>query len=73
MVQYDYMTMPFDELADLVFTNDGHVKACGRDACKALITRLEEMHGLPAKKFGNVETGILNVEQAFGYSKALKY
>ena len=29
----DYMTMPFDKLFHTVFTDDGNVRACGRDVC----------------------------------------
>ena len=33
----DYMTMPFDKLFHTVFTDDGNVRACGRDVCIAFM------------------------------------
>ena len=43
-----------------VFTEDGQVRACGRDACKRLIKLLTDM--FPGFYFGNAETGFMDVE-----------
>ena len=42
----DYMTMPFDKLVHSVFTDDGNVRACGRDVCIAFMEHMEQMTGL---------------------------
>ena len=43
-----------------VFDEDGDIKACGREACKALIRECEDKW--PDIDFGNSETGMMNVE-----------
>lgn len=66
----DYMKMPFDELFHLVFTDSGCVKACGRDACQAMIERLEKAYGQKGT-FGDAEHGNLTLPYAFTVAKGL--
>lgn len=60
----DYMTMPFDKLFHTVFTDDGDVRACGRDVCIAFMKRMEQMTGLYGW-YGNVDTGYLYMPDAY--------
>ena len=46
---------------NVVFDEDGNVKACGRKACSKLI-ELCEMATNGQMDFGNKETGMMNVE-----------
>lgn len=43
-----------------VFDNSGNVKNCGRDVCKELIVAC--MERWPGIDFGDVESGMMNVE-----------
>lgn len=43
-----------------VFAEDGSIKACGREACKKLISACLDMK--PDGDFGNLDTGVMNVE-----------
>ena len=47
---------------NIVFDEEGNVKACGRDACKELIRLCEEYTGIK-DKYGNFETGVMNIEE----------
>ena len=49
------------ELFEIVFDKDGNVKNCGRDACKKLILKCEQIK--PGVDFGNPENGFMNVEK----------
>lgn len=48
------------ELYEKVFDTNGDIKACGRDACKKLIKACQEIQ--PNVDFGNVDTGMMHVE-----------
>ena len=50
------------EQLDRVFTQNGEVKACGRAECRKAIQAASEFY--PGVDFGNIETGIMNL-QAF--------
>ena len=45
-----------------VFDGNGNVKACGRFECRNLI-RMCENHTGTMGKYGNAETGFMNVEE----------
>lgn len=63
-----YIKMPFGELFHTVFTDSGQVNPCGRDACQAMIERLEASGtGI----FGNAEHGFLKLPDAFEAAKKL--
>ena len=47
---------------NIVFDEEGNIKACGRDACKKMISLCEEYTGIK-DKYGNPETGVMNVEE----------
>lgn len=47
---------------DIVFDNDGNIKACGRIECRNLIRMCENYTG-SLGKYGNAETGFMNVEE----------
>ena len=56
-----------------VFTPKGDVKACGRDECRKAIQIASEFY--PGVNFGNLETGIMNLQTFHDYffsDKALK-
>lgn len=44
----------------VVFNNEGDIKPCGRKACQDLILTCSQME--PNENFGNLNTGIMNVE-----------
>lgn len=48
------------EKYERVFDENGNVKACGREACKDLISACEQLK--PDVDFGNKDTGVMNVE-----------
>ena len=50
-----------------VFDEQGHIKACGREACKDLINmcKVEE----PLTDFGNPMTGIMNIDNIKNFGK----
>ena len=61
------------EQLDRVFTSTGEVKACGRDECRKAIQVASEFY--PGVDFGNIETGIMNLQAFHDYffcDKALK-
>lgn len=60
----DYMKMPFGRLFDTVFTPAGEMKPCGREACRAMIERLEIQYGRPGI-YGDEVYGKLNLPDAF--------
>lgn len=64
----DYMNMPFCDLFSIVFTPDGEVKVCGREACQAMIKRLEAIYG-DTGAYGDKETGKLNLPYAYKAAK----
>lgn len=66
----DYVNMPFHELFYTIFTSNGEMKACGRDACKALIKRLERCYGKYGL-YGNIVIGKLNLPEAYTAAKQL--
>ena len=66
----NYNEMPFEELFHLVFADSGRVNACGRDACSAMIKRLEDVYEQPGE-FGDVEHGRLKIPEAFNAAKGL--
>lgn len=66
----DYVEMPFEQLFHIVFSEAGRVKVCGRDACRAMIERLETIYDKPGA-FGNAENGQLNVPDAYIAAKGL--
>lgn len=68
MTYIDYMDMPFDELFHIVFTNSGEVKSCGREACSALIERLNAIY---PGSFDDLEHGFLKLPDAFEVAKQL--
>ena len=43
-----------------VFDENGRVKACGRDACRALLRKRHE--ACPNERFGDEETGTVRVD-----------
>jgi hypothetical protein len=47
------------DLYNTVFDDHGNVKACGRDACKKLISACQKEN--PMIDFGNLETGMMNI------------
>lgn len=47
---------------NLIFDEDGQVKACGREACMELIRRLEIITG---KRCGSLQTGMLDLPDAY--------
>ena len=58
---------------NVVFTPKGEVKTCGRVACRKAIQLASEFY--PGVKFGNPETGIMELEAFHDYffsDKALK-
>lgn len=57
----DYRELSIKELFGVVYNDDGSVKPCGREACKALILRFEELFG--GGDFGNAETGQMNIQK----------
>ena len=58
---YQIRKQAFDE----VFEPDGNIRSCGREACKKLITIMQEQ--FPGVDFGNLETGCMNVENIKRY------
>lgn len=56
----------FIENYNEVFSEDGKIKVCGREACKRLIETAYEIN--PNVDYGNKQTGFMNVESL----KALK-
>ena len=48
-----------------VFDNEGNIRLCGREACKDLIIELSKKY--PGVYFGNISTGMLNVEEVKKY------
>ena len=47
-----------EELYNKVFVNEGRVKLCDRDACKALIIKIKELSG---RDVGNQDTGFMDL------------
>lgn len=64
MEYIDYIKLPFQELFYTVFTKDGHMKLCGRNACKALIKRLELHYDDPGS-YGDIKLGRLKLPDAY--------
>lgn len=64
-----YMTIPFADLVDIVFTPDGRCLPCPRKAAIALILRLEKH--CPRDGFGSVKTGEINELEAYIISSLL--
>jgi hypothetical protein len=58
--------MDIKKLYNDVFNEDGTVKLCGRNACKALIMACQEKFG-DNINFGNTNTGMMNVENIQKY------
>lgn len=61
----------FFELYDRCIDENGHVKACGRDACKDLLRYFSDFEY--PEKYGNIQTGMLNTEEIVKYRKELPY
>lgn len=61
----DYKKMSLHELFDYVFDENQCVRACGREACKCLIQKFEDLS--PDVDFGNTATGIMNTKNMFTY------
>ena len=56
------------KLYNVVFTEDGQIKACGRENCKKLIVACEQDNiNNPHIDFGNSDTGFMNVENIKNY------
>lgn len=53
-----------------VFTPEGQIKPCGREACKELI---EDANRIGIGDFGNEETGVMNVDAIRGMYDELLY
>lgn len=70
MTYNDYMIMPIADLYHTIFDEFGQVKPCGRDACQALIERLEDAYGTKGE-FGDAKTGKLFVPVARAVTKGL--
>ena len=51
-----------------VFDENGNVRSCGRDKCKELIIETEGVFG---GRFGNQETGFMDVKKIKKYLSAL--
>lgn len=58
-----YMTIPFTDLVNIVFTPDGSCLSCPKKAAIALIMRLERC--CPQDGFGNIQTGEINELEAY--------
>lgn len=58
-----YTAMGIDELAGIIFDENGNIKSSPTNARKALIVKLEEYY--EASGFGNPDTGKLNEMDAF--------
>jgi hypothetical protein len=56
----DVLEFTSDGQGGVVFDEDGNIKVCGREACKALIRECEDR--CPDIDFGDSETGMMNVE-----------
>ena len=53
-----------------VFDENGDVRLCGRDACRALMLKMEEC--FPDEKFGNVDTGFIDILKVRRFYRAMK-
>lgn len=42
-----------------VFDENGEIRICGREACKALMAKMEEC--FPGETFGNPDTGCMDI------------
>lgn len=57
--------MSLNDLYDLVFDGNGSVRACGREACMALIERMSS--DFKGVDFGDASTGRMNIQNIKDY------